>query len=146
MYTFNVVIILLFFLLRSTNVSIQNIAFNKIDDILNGEIKPKLNYYKIIQLFNISYISFLYISYLISKKENFDIIFLLTSVSLILIFIKENTQLRKKIISQNTTYKKEIGIQVSLKEMVFNKKNMSIQSKSEQRLQQILDVKQKKII
>lgn len=146
MYTFNVVIILLFFLLRSTNVSIQNIAFNKIDDILNGEIKPKLNYYKIIQLFNISYISFLYISYLISKKENFDIIFLLTSVSLILIFIKENTQLRKRIIPKNTNYKKEIGIQVSLKEMVFNKKNMSIQSKSEQRLQQILDVKQKKII
>ena len=146
MYTFNLVIILLFFLLRSTNVSIQNIAFNKIDDILNGEIKPKLNYYKIIQLFNISYISFLYISYLISKKENFDIIFLLISVSLIFIFIKENTQLRKRIISKNTTYKKEIGIQVSLKEMVFNKKNISIQSKSEQRLQKILDVKQKKII
>lgn len=146
MYSFVIFIIFFFFLVRFSNITIQQFIFDKINDFLCYEVKPKLNYYKIFKYINTSFCLYLFAQSFLFGTNNSGKIYMLISLFLILLFIKENTEIRNKMVINKSFISKDKGIQVSLKEISFNKKNGLIQSRSNERLQKIMKLKEKKII
>jgi hypothetical protein len=146
MYTVNIVIILLFFLPYFLNIYIRNMIYNKINTLLSIKLIKNVSFYRIILFTNSLNILYLYLSSFFSQNNttNYEYIYLSTCSVIIIIHIREITQLRDQLYKINIPIKKEIGIQVSLKEIAFNKKNGIIQSESTERLQKILNLKKKK--
>jgi hypothetical protein len=146
MYTINIVIILLFFLPYFLNIYIRKMIYNKINTVLSLKLIKNVPFYRIILFTNFINIIYLYLSSFFPQNNtnNYEYIYLSVCSVIIIIHIREISHLQDQLYKISIPVKKEVGIQVSLKEIAFNKKNGTIQSKSTERLQKILSLKQKK--
>lgn len=120
--------------------------YNKINTVLSFKLIKNVPFCRIILFTNSINIIYLYLSSFFSQNNtnNYEYIYLSACAVIIIIHIREISQLQDQLYKINIPVKKEIGIQVSLKEIAFNKKNGIIQSESTERLQKILNLKQKK--
>lgn len=120
--------------------------YNKINTVLSIKLIKNVPFYRIILFTNSINIIYLYLSsfFLQNNTNNYEYIYLSVCALIIIIHIREISHLHNQLYKINIPVKKEIGIQVSLKEIAFNKKNGIIQSESTERLQKILNLKQKK--